>query len=50
MARRWEAEGGVNLYHVSDAGRGFFVEDVIYENQERFFVLRSFSSSVLLED
>jgi hypothetical protein len=26
LVQRWEDEGGINLYHCADAGRGFFVE------------------------
>ena len=26
LAQRWEDEGGVNLYHLADEGRGFLVE------------------------
>ena len=50
LAQRWEDEGGVNLYHLPDGGRGFFVEVVIDREQERFVVLRSFSSSIPLAD
>jgi hypothetical protein len=50
LARRWDAECGANLYHVLDAGRGFFVEVVIDGDQEYILVLRSFSHSVPLED
>ena len=50
LAQRWEDEGGVNLYHLPDAGRGFFAEIAIEQEQQRFLVLRSFSSSIPLED
>ena len=50
LARRWEDEGGVNLYHLSDAGRGFFVEVAIEPDQQHLVILRSFSSSVPLAD
>lgn len=50
LAQRWEAEGGVNLYHVSDGNRGFFVEVGIDEEADSLVVLRSFHSSGPLED
>ena len=50
LAQRWENEGGVNLYHCADEGRGFFVEVGIDEGTQQAVVLRSFSSSVPLED
>jgi hypothetical protein len=51
LAQRWEADDeGVNLYHVADEGRGFFVEVGVDEGQEQPVVLRSFVSSVPLED
>ena len=49
LARRWEAEGGVNLYHLPDIGRGFFAEVVIDKEQQRFVVLRS-SRNIPLKD
>lgn len=49
LAQRWEAEGGVNLYHLPDEGRGFFAEVGIEQEQDCCVVLRSFSS-VPLED
>ncbi|MVN74756.1 hypothetical protein GO988_00285 [Hymenobacter sp. HMF4947] len=33
LANRWEDEGGVNLYHLADEGRGFFVEVGIDEQR-----------------
>ena len=50
LAQRWEAEGGVNLYYCADEGRGFFVEVGYDESKQQAVVLRSFSSSVPLED
>ena len=50
LAQRWEDQGGVNLYHLPDEGRGFFAEIGVDETDERFVVLRSFSSTVPLED
>jgi hypothetical protein len=50
IAQRWEDEGGVNLYHLPDDGRGFFAEVGVNEEHECLVVLRSFSSSVPLED
>jgi len=48
LASRWEDEGGVNLYHVLGAHGEHFVE--LGVEQERSMVLRSFVSSVPLED
>lgn len=48
LANRWENQGGVNLYHCEDEGRGFFVEVGI--EQEQPVVLRSFVSAGPLED
>jgi hypothetical protein len=50
LAQRWEDEGGVNLYHCADEGRGFFVEVGIDDGQGQAMVLRSFVSGVPLED
>lgn len=50
LARRWEQEGGVNLYHCPDDGRGFFVEVGYDEATQAAVVLRCFSSSVPLAD
>ena len=51
LATRWEADDdGVNLYHCADEGRGFFVEVGVDDGQEQPVVLRSFVSSVPLED
>ena len=50
LAQRWENEGAVNLYHLADEGRGFFVEVSLDDAQGCFVVLRSFSSSVPLAD
>ncbi|MGI4862591.1 MAG: hypothetical protein ACRYFZ_01620 [Janthinobacterium lividum] len=51
LAQRWEeATGGVNLYHLLDEGRGFFVEVGIDETQDCFVVLHSFSSSEALAE
>lgn len=49
LANRWEQEGGVNLYHLADEGRGFFVEVGIDEEQ-RPVLLRSFVSAEPLAD
>jgi hypothetical protein len=49
LARRWEDEGGINLYYLPDGVRGFFIE-IGYDAQDgRAAVLRSFVSSVPLE-
>lgn len=50
LAQRWEQQGGVNLYHCADEGRGFFVEVGYDEATLETQVLRSFSSSVPLQD
>jgi hypothetical protein len=50
LAQRWEDDGGVNLYYLPDEGRGFFVEVGVDDDQQRAVVLRSFISSVPLED
>jgi DNA-binding PadR family transcriptional regulator len=50
LAHRWEDDGGVNLYHLLDKGRGFFVEVGIDDGRGQAVVLRSFSSSLPLED
>jgi hypothetical protein len=41
---------GVGLYHCADEGRGFFVKVEVDYGQEQPIVLRSFVSSVPLED
>ncbi|GAB3637300.1 hypothetical protein GCM10027422_28900 [Hymenobacter arcticus] len=51
LANRWEADDdGVSLYHCTDEGRGFFVKVGVDNGQEQSLVLRSFVSSVPLED
>jgi hypothetical protein len=51
LAKRWEADDErVSLYHCADEGQGFFVEIGIDYGQEQLIVLRSFVSSVPLED
>jgi hypothetical protein len=50
LAQRWGEDGGVNRYQVADEGRGFFVEVGVDYGQEQPIVLRSFVSSVPLED
>jgi hypothetical protein len=43
LAQRWETdEGGVNLYHCADQGRGLVVEVGVEDGQGRAVVLRSF--------
>jgi hypothetical protein len=49
LIQRWEAEGGINLYHCADAGRGFFVEVGYDASQHAALVPHSFVSSVPLE-
>jgi hypothetical protein len=50
LAQRWDDESAVNLYHCEDEGRGFFVEVGIDDGRGQAVVLRSFVSSVPLED
>lgn len=50
LAQRWEDEGGVNLYHLPDTGRGFFVEVAIEPEQQRLLILRSFADNIPLAD
>ncbi|MGI4742445.1 MAG: hypothetical protein ACRYG7_45385 [Janthinobacterium lividum] len=50
LAWRREGEDQFMLYHLPDGGRGFFVELGVDEAQDCFVLLRSFSSSVPLED
>jgi hypothetical protein len=50
LAQRWDGESGVNLYHCAGDGRGFFVEVGIDDGRGQAVVLRSFVSSVPLED
>lgn len=47
LARRWEEEDGVNLYHLPG---GFFVELYYDTHANELVRLRSFRSSVPLED
>jgi hypothetical protein len=49
LAQRWEEQGGINLYHCADEGRGFFVEVGYDVSQHAAMVLRNFVSSVPLE-
>jgi hypothetical protein len=41
LAQRWEAEGGINLYHCADTSRGFLVEVGIDDDRGQAVVLRS---------
>lgn len=50
LAQRWDDESGVNLYHCTDEGRGFFVEVGIDNSKGQAVVLRSFVNSMPLED
>ncbi len=50
LANRCEDEGGVNLYHCADKGRGFFVEVGVDDGRGQAVVLRSFVSAEPLED
>jgi hypothetical protein len=50
LAQRWEPAGGVNLYHVPNEARGFFVEVGYDEATLAAVVLRSFQHAEPLED
>jgi hypothetical protein len=50
LAHRWANNSGVNLYYLADAGRGFFGEVGYDEAKQDAVVLRSFTSSVPLEE
>ena len=50
LARRWDGECGINLYHCEDEGRGFFVEVGTDADWGQAVVLCSFVSSGLLEE
>lgn len=50
LAQRWEAEGGINLYHLPSEGRGFFAEVGYDACKHGAIVLRSFSDSEPLAD
>jgi hypothetical protein len=45
LATRLEGTTGINLYHCSDAGRGFFVELGLSTEVDSPFVVRSFVNS-----
>jgi hypothetical protein len=47
LARRWEEEDGINLYHLPS---GFFVELYYDTHRNELVRLRSFSSADPLED
>ena len=49
LAQCWEAEGGVNLYHLPDEDRGFFAEVGYDACQHGAVVLSGFSSKGPLE-
>ena len=49
LARRWEKERSISLYHLADKGRGFFVEVGFDEGTHTATVLQSFINSVPLE-
>lgn len=50
LAQRWDEDGGVNLYHCADEGRGFFVEVGVDDGRGQAVVLKSFVSNGPLED
>jgi hypothetical protein len=50
LAQRMGLDGGANLYHLSNGGRGFFVVVGINDGRGRAVVLGSFSDSEALAD
>lgn len=50
LAQRWKQQGGVNLYHLSGEGSGFFAEVGYNKTTLETSVLGSFSSSGPLEE
>jgi hypothetical protein len=50
LAQCWDRVGGVNLYHLTDEAKGFFVEVGYDEATQDAVVLRSFSDSAPLEE
>jgi hypothetical protein len=50
LARRCEQDRAIALYYLPDGGRGFFVEVGVDKAKKNATVLRSFSSSGLLEE
>jgi hypothetical protein len=51
LAHRWDEENNVrNLYHLPGQGRGFFTEIGFNDSRECLVILRSFCSSVPLEE
>jgi len=51
LPTHWKADDdSINLYHRAHEGRGFFVEVGVDYGQEQPVVVRSFLSSVPLED
>jgi hypothetical protein len=49
LAQRWEDADGINLYHLPNAGRGFFAEIGYDDSHRDAMVLRSFRSNAPLE-
>jgi hypothetical protein len=50
LAHRWVNDSWVNLYYLADEGQGFFVEIGYNKTKQDAVVLRSFASSVPLEE
>jgi hypothetical protein len=50
LAYRWEEGYGRNLYYLPNSRQVFFIEVGFSNSQECLIVLRSFTSSVLLEE
>lgn len=49
LARRWEEEGTVTLYHCADEARGFFVELRYHAQADAMQMLRSFADTDSLD-
>lgn len=50
LAQRWGEEGGTNLYHCADGGRGFFVEVGVNDGKGFAVLRRSFTDTDPLEE
>ena len=50
LAERWSRHSLISLYHVANAGCGFFVEVGVNEKQGRIVVLHSFRTTGPLEN
>jgi hypothetical protein len=50
LAQRWDRASGINLYHLTDEAKGFFVEVGYDTATQDAVVLRSFSNNAPLEE